>query len=78
MGLSGKELEKLDGVGFLETLRFQGMHDEIHDGTLDKVTLSGKDRATVHYTERDKDKETLSFVKEKGGWKVSLPMNKGS
>jgi len=77
LGLSGKELEKLDGAGFLKTLRFLGKYDEIADSKLDKVTVSGA-KATVNYTEPDNDKETLTFTKDKSGWKVSLSMPKGT
>jgi hypothetical protein len=76
LGLGGKELADLKGVGYLKTKRFLGKHDEIVGSKLDKVTVSG-DKATVNYTEEDGDKEKLSYSKAKDGWKVSLAIPKG-
>ena len=76
MGLPGKELESLKGAGFLKTKRFLGKYDEVPESKVEKAAVQG-DKATVNFTEPDGDKEKLSFVREKGGWKVSLPMPKG-
>jgi hypothetical protein len=76
LGLGGKELESVKGVGYLKTKRFLGKHDEIADSKLDKVTVAG-DKGTVNYTEQDGDKEKLTFTKVKDGWKVSLAIPKG-
>jgi hypothetical protein len=76
LGLNGKELETLKGVGYLKTKRFLGKHDEIADSKIDRVSASG-DKGTVNYTEQDGDKEKLTFTKVKDGWKVSLAIPKG-
>jgi hypothetical protein len=73
LGLPAAKFAALKGPGFLETKRFHGKYDEIPDSKVDKVVVQG-DRATVHYVEPDDDKEKLTFVREKGEWKVSLPM----
>src|SRR5262249_36302067 len=58
LGLAGKELEKLDGAGFLKTKRFQAVekYKEIPGSTIKKVTVSGE-KGTVEYTEPDGDPE---------------------
>src|SRR5262249_27477572 len=73
LGLAAAELAALTGKGFLKTKRFHGKYDEIPDSKIDKVTLQG-DKATVAYTEPDGDKEKLSFIRQDGQWKASLPM----
>ena len=49
LGLSGTELAKLDGKGFLKTKRFQKKHHEIPDGKIDKVDIQGEN-ATVFFS----------------------------
>jgi hypothetical protein len=73
LGLSGTELAALTGPGFLKSKRFHGKYEELPDSKIDKVTLQG-DKAVVNYTEADGDKEKLSFVRQEGQWKVTLPM----
>jgi hypothetical protein len=73
LGLSGAELGKLTGEGFLKTKRFLGKYDEIADSKIDKIAVV-EDRATVNYTEADGDKEKLRLNRQDGVWKVSLPM----
>ncbi len=75
MGLSGAELATLTGAGFLKTRRFNGKYDEVPDSKIDEVAVQG-DTAKVSYTEPDGDKEKLTLVREKNGWKVSVPMPK--
>jgi hypothetical protein len=75
MGLPGKELETVRGPGYLKTKRFLGKYDEVPTAKFDKVVVQGE-KATVNFTEADGDKEKLSFVREKGRWKVSLPIPK--
>jgi hypothetical protein len=76
LGLSAAELAALDGKGFLKTSRFHGKYHEVPDSKVEKVVVQG-DKATLTYVEEDGDKEKLSFVKQAGQWKVSVPMPKG-
>lgn len=73
LGLTGTDLAKLTGEGFLKTKGFHGKYHEVPGSKIDKVTIQGK-RAIVHYVEADGDKERLRFVKQDGKWKVSAPM----
>src|SRR5262249_4485083 len=73
LGLSGAELAKLTGQGFLKTKRFQAKYDEVPGSKVNNVKVDG-DQATVTYTEEDGDKEKLRLFLQKGEWKVSAPM----
>jgi hypothetical protein len=75
LGLPAKELAALEGNGFLKTRRFLGKYDELGESKIDKIDVKG-DKAVVNFTEPDGDKEKLAFVREKGGWKASLPIPK--
>jgi len=70
LGLPGKELSTLKGIGYLKTRLFLGKHHEIPDSEIEKVTVQG-DQATVFYVEEDGDHEKLKLVREGGKWKVS-------
>jgi hypothetical protein len=76
MGLDKDEFDSLTGVGYLKTKRFHGKQEEIPESTIDKVTLVGKDEATVAYTEPDKDKEKLTFVRQGARWECRLTIPK--
>ena len=52
LGLTGAELAKLTGKGFLKSKRFQDRYREVPDSNIDKVEVQG-DSATVHYLEPD-------------------------
>src|SRR5262245_8243568 len=73
MGLSGAELAKLTGEGFLKTKRFLGKYDEVPGSEVDRVVVEG-DRATVHYVEADGDKESFRLTRQGGQWKLAVPM----
>ncbi|HEV3204503.1 MAG TPA: hypothetical protein VGY77_08975 [Gemmataceae bacterium] len=73
LGLSGVELGKLTGEGFLKTKGFHGKYHEVHGSKIDTITVQDK-RATVNYTEEDGDKEKLRMIFQDGKWKVSAPM----
>jgi hypothetical protein len=73
LGLVAKELDSLDGKGFLKSLRFKGKYDEVPDGKIEKVTVQGE-RATVAYVEPDGDHEKLTLVRQDSQWRVSVPM----
>jgi hypothetical protein len=77
LGLPGNELAKLKGSGFLKTRRFVGKYDEVPESKVDKIVIQG-DRATLHYIEPDNDKEKFSLVREKGKWKLIVPIPKGA
>jgi len=75
LGLSGDELAKLTGTGFLKTKRFHGKYYEVPDSKIEKVTVQGN-TAKVYYVEEDGDKETMKLVRQDGKWKLSVPMPK--
>lgn len=65
LGLSGTELAKLDGKGFLKTKRFQKKHHEIPDGKIDKVDIQ-REHATVYFLDEEDEKEKAIFVRQDG------------
>src|SRR4051812_16424824 len=71
LGLPGKELAALKGLGFLKTRVFLELElsKELPTSKIDKVTVQG-DQATVDYTEPDDEKEKLTFAREDGKWKA--------
>src|SRR5262249_10480366 len=73
LGLNGAELAGLMGKGFLKTKRFQGKYHDLPGSTIEKVVIQGAS-ATVHYLERDGDKEKAILVRQDGQWKVWLTM----
>ncbi len=73
LGLSGADLAKLTGEGFLKTKGFHGKYHEVPGSKIDKVVIQGN-RAIVHYVEEDGDKERLRLVKQDGKWKVAAAM----
>ena len=75
LGLSAAELAALDAKGFLKSKRFLGKWHEIPDSKFEKATAQGE-KATLNYVEQDGDHEKLSYVKQGGAWKVSIPMPK--
>ena len=75
LGLSGTELAKLDGKGFLKSKRFQKRYHEVRDGKIDKVVIQGEN-ATVYFLEPDGDNEKAIFVRQEGQWKTWLIMPK--
>jgi hypothetical protein len=77
MGLSGTELRKLDGVGYLKTKKFRKPYEEVPESKIDKIDIKG-DSATLHYTEPDNDKMKLALIREGGKWKLSLPYPKSA
>jgi hypothetical protein len=76
LGLSAAELAVIDAKGFLKSKRFLGKDHEIPDSKFEKATVQGE-KATLNYLEQDGDHEKLSYVKQDGQWKVSIPMPKG-
>jgi hypothetical protein len=77
LGLSGTELAKLDGKGFLNTKRFQRKYHDIPDGKIDKVDIQGEN-ATVYFLDEEDDKEKAIFLRQDGQWKAWLTMPKVS
>jgi hypothetical protein len=75
LGLSGAELAKLSGKGFLKSKRFIGTYDEVPDSKISKITIKG-DTATIDYLEADGDKKKFQLVRQEGAWKLSLAMPK--
>ena len=75
LGLSAAEVAALDAKGFLKSKRFLGRWHEIPDSKFEKATAQGE-KATLNYVEQDGDHEKLSYVKQGGAWKVSIPMPK--
>jgi hypothetical protein len=74
MELSGEELAKLTGEGFLKTKNFQSKYHEVPGSKIEKIVVQD-DKATVNYIEEDNDKEKLRLSRNKDGeWKVSAPM----
>jgi hypothetical protein len=74
-GLSAKELEKLDGPGYLRTAQFWKKYHELPESTITQVTVVGK-KATVYYTEADGDKEKFDLAQRDGKWKAQLTIPK--
>jgi hypothetical protein len=72
-GLSGAELSKLTGPGFLKSKRFLRKYDEVPESPVERVAVQG-DNATVYFTEPDGDKEKIIFLHEGGQWKAWLKM----
>ena len=70
-GLSADEIKDVTGKVYLKSKRFVGKYHEIPGSTFDKAVIDG-DKATVHYTEEDKDKVKLDLVRKDGKWKVSI------
>jgi hypothetical protein len=77
LGLSGTELAKLDGKGFLKTKRFQKKYHDLPDGKIDKVDIQGEN-ATVYFLDEEGDNEKAVFVRQDGQWKAWLTMPKVS
>jgi hypothetical protein len=75
LGLSAAELAALDAKGFLKSKRFLGRWHEIPTSKFEKATVQGE-KATLNYLEEDGDHEKLSYAKQGGAWKVSIPMPK--
>jgi hypothetical protein len=74
-GLPGKDLEKLDGPGYLRTAPFWKKYHELSDADITQVTVVGK-KATVYYTEKDGDKEKFDLAQRDGKWKAQLTIPK--
>jgi hypothetical protein len=70
-GLSADEMSKITGKLILKSKPFLGKYREVPGSKIDKVTFEG-DKATVHYTEEDGDKEKLPLVKQDGKWKLTV------
>ena len=70
-GLSADEMSKITGKLYLKAKPVLGKYREVPGSKIDKVTVEG-DKATVHYTEDDGDKETLPLVKQDGKWRLSV------
>ena len=64
-------MSKITGKLYLKAKPFLGKYREVPGSKIDKVTVEG-DKATVHYTEDDGDKETLPLVKQDGKWRLSV------
>jgi hypothetical protein len=77
LGLAGSRLESLKGIGFLETKRFLGKYDEVPGSKIDKVEVKG-DKAVLNSIEEDGDLVKFSLVRQKGEWKLTVPMPTGS
>jgi hypothetical protein len=75
LGLSGAELAKLTGPGFLKTRPFLRKYDEVTESKVDKVIVQG-DNATVYWEDPEGDKGKTIFVREDGQWKAWLTMPK--
>jgi hypothetical protein len=77
LGLSAAELSALDAKGFLKSKQFLGYknYHEIPTSKFEKATVQG-DKATLNYIEDDGDHEKLSYVKQGGAWKLSIPIPK--
>lgn len=72
-GVSGTELAKLNGKGFLKTKRFQKRYHDIPDSKIDKVDIQGEN-ATVYFLDEEGDKEKAIFLRQNGQWKAWLTM----
>ena len=77
LGLTGTDVARLTGRGFLQSKRFQHKYHELPDSQIEKVAVQG-DNATVHYLEPDGDHEKMIFVRQDGQWKVWLALPKVS
>ena len=75
LGLSAAELAALDAKGYLKSKRFLGKWHEIPGSKYEKATVQGE-KATLNYIEDDGDHEKLTYVKQGGAWKLSIPMPK--
>jgi len=75
LGLSGQDLAKLTGTGFLKTALFLRKYDEVAESTVERLTVGG-DSVTVYFKEPDGDREKLAFLQEAGQWKAWLAMPK--
>jgi hypothetical protein len=73
LGLNGTEVAGLTGKGFLKSKQFRRKYDDMPDSTIEKVVIQGES-ATVHYLERDGDKEKAILVRQDGQWKAWLTM----
>lgn len=73
LGLSGKEMSELTGVGFIKSTRFHQKYDEIAESEIKKIEVNG-DQAIVHYHEPDGDNEKRRVVREDGQWRVTVRM----
>src|SRR5262249_20249012 len=76
LGVSGGELAKLTGEGFLKTKRFLGKYNEVPGSKIDRVVVEG-DRATLHYIEEDGDKESFRLARQGKEWKLAVPIPAG-
>ena len=77
LGLSGTELAKLDGKGFLKIKRFQKKYHDVPGCKIDKVDIQGEN-ATVYFLDEEGDKEKAIFLRQDGQWKAWLTMPKVS
>jgi hypothetical protein len=75
LGLTGGEIAKLTGTGYLKSKRFQKKYHELPESKIEKVVVQGEN-ATVHYVEPDDDHEKLIFIRRDGRWKAWLAMPK--
>jgi hypothetical protein len=75
LGLTGADIAKLTGVGYLKTKRFQKKYHELPESKIEKVVVQGEN-ATVHYLEPDDDHEKLIFIRRDGQWRAWLAMPK--
>src|SRR5262249_49368375 len=75
LGLSAEELTSATGQTLLKTKVFLAKFDEIPDGKIKAITVSG-DNAVVNFLEPDGDKEKLTYTRQEGKWKVALPLPK--
>jgi hypothetical protein len=76
-GLSGVAQSQLTGKGFLKTQRFQRKFEDLPSGNINQIVIDS-DRATVHYTESDGDKEKAIFIRQNGEWRAWLTMPSAS
>ncbi len=74
-GLSGDELKKLDGPGYLRTAVFWKKYGELPDSKVTEVHVTGK-KATAYYTEPDGDKEKFDLALRDGKWKAQIEIPK--
>jgi hypothetical protein len=76
LGLTGKELAKLTGPGFLKGKHFRGRYDELAAGKLARVAVE-RDSAAVYWDDADGEREKTTFVREGGRWRAWLSMPRG-
>ena len=69
----GPKMGKYSGVNYLRGKEFLGKWDEIPGSKIDKITFE-KDKAWVHYVEKDGDAEKLPLARQDERWKFILPI----